>query len=376
MVEKKQIGKLKVRCYLMSGAAPLYIVIFYFVIQWGILLASVPVTHFFPDANCYVFLLLMPLLVVFAYLVFCFLECFCYAYLDENQITVRCLGITIRTISVSKLRVFCAIGNEGEDMLCLSCRTVDEMAQQQEKRLLKSFLNKHNVPFRKRKTDWKDSFAQEYLNTLIKNPLGILKAKDIVILKMNPALQYVIQHKYPLLSYKNLTCVRSCYPSRYKIEKEDQVVGSLMHLCNDRRVELRTDGVHILVKREEVTFIPAQKIKTVLRVDVFKRYEKYYPHHMPIMVISCLTEDVLATQAPRWLRDVIGESLPNRQALLAMAAMTDKALSWTIKSKDYCAMHYTEKNAQTIRELYPNACFNDISASWIFDAALPGDSSS
>lgn len=339
--------------------------------MWGMLAVWIPLAHFFPALDSCDWLILIPVILVLAILFLHILACFYSVFLEPDKITVRWFGITVRAIPTAKLQLFCAVGNEREDVLCLTCRGVDEMAQLQEQRLLRHALTKHEVPFRKGKADWQDAFARAYLNHLRKNPFGIFKEKGTVMLQMQPALQYLIQHMYPQLPYKNYTGVTACYAARFSDIKEDRAICIPMALW-DYRIDLKPDGIHICTKKEEVSFISAQQIKTAVRVDIFKGYEKHYPHHLPLMVISCLTEGALAWQADEWEYGENSMRLPNRQALLAMITATEQALRWTVKKKDYCVMHYTEKNLQTIRTLYPAVCVNDIAANWIYDTdAIP-----
>jgi len=359
---------LKARGFALSGVWPLYLWLIYLTAMLGLLILVIPLVYFFPVLKEAGLLIIVPEILLVNMLLMWLLARFYVVVLDPDMITVRWCGITMRSLPVSKLQLFCAVGNDREDILCLACCSVEEMAQRQEKRLLKSFLRKHDVPLRKRRADWQASFAREYLNSVRIDPLGIFKKHGIVMFEMQPAVQYLIQDLYPQLPYRNFTGVNSCYTSRFSGVKTNLAVCLTVQFY-EYSVDLKPDGIHLSTKKEEVSFIPARQIKAAVRVDLFKGYEKYHPHHMPLMFLSCLSEEELAAQASKEAYGMIREDLPNLQALLAMMAATDRVLRWRIEQKDGCTLHYTENTLQTVRRLYPDIPINDIVANWLYDTA-------
>lgn len=356
--------------FALSGASVMYLAIIYIGVMWGILITLIPLVFFFPVLKEYEWLITAPSILVVAILLLHILCFFYTVILEPNMVTLKWFGIPVRRIPISRFKTFCAVGNGREDALCLSCYSINEMANIQEKCLLRSFLDKHNVPFRKRKADWQNVFAREYLNRLRKSPFSIFKEQNVVMFKMHPALQYLTCQMYPQLPYTNYTGVTSYHVSKYNSIRESQAVCfPLQHYEYEVRIE--TDGIHISNKKDEVSFIPAQQIKTAVRVDVFKGYEKYYPHHMPLLFLTSMSEEELATQTSS--RGYAGIHLCDTtdQALLAMMAATYLTLHWNKSHKDCCVLHHTEKNLNVLQTLYPHIHINDIAAAWLQDSSEP-----
>ena len=353
--------------FALSGASGMYLCFIYMAAMWGLLLMLIPLVHFFPVLKECEWLIAAPSILVVVILLLHILCCFYTVILEPDVVTLKWFGIPVRRIPTTKFKTFCAVGNEREDVLCLSCYSVNEMAHMQERRLLCSFLDKHDVPFRKRKADWQDSFAREYLNKLCKSPFSIFRERDVVMFEMHPALQYAIRQMYPQLPYMNYTGVTSYHASRYNSVRENQAVCFPLQLC-EYEVRIETDGIHICNKKDEVSFIPARQIKTVVRVDIFKGYDKYHPHHMPLLFVTCMSEEELAAQTAN--RGYAGIHLGDttNQALLAMMAATYLTLHWKKNNAVCCAVHHTENNLNALRTLYPHIHINDIAATWLKDS--------
>lgn len=366
-MEDDRITKLKVRGAFLSGVSAMYLYLIYMAAMLVLVLVLGLLVHFVPALKAYDRLLMIPGILVLAVLLGHFLAGLYTVDLKQEAITVRWCGIAVRRLPVSELRLFCAFGNEREDVLCFSCRSVEEMAQLQEERLLRSLLHKYEVPFRKRRADHQAVFAREYLCHLRNGPFGAIKDRDPIMLQMRPEVQYLIRHMYPQLPYRNLTTVTSCYASGSGFEKEDRAVCGLPPFCA-YAVALEPDGIHLFEKTREVSFIPAREIRSAIRVDVFRGYDKYHPHHMPLLFISGSTVEELSGQASSDTLRKVGAEIPDRQALLAMMVATDRAQRWRVRHKGCCVLHHTQKNEQKLRTLYPDIDIDDIAANWICDA--------
>ncbi len=351
----------------ISGICVVHLFLFYYVAR----VAVIPLILFnklFPLIKNPDQIIMVPeILVIVGFLLY-IASWFCTVVFCPEKIAIRWCGITFRTIPVSELRLFCTVGNGRQDVLCMSCLSIEEMAQIQEKRLQKSFLNKHDVPRRKRRLDWQCAFTRDYLNHVFHTPFGFLTNREAVMIEMNPETQYLLRRMYPQLPYRNLTGITSLYtsPISHRAIKVNQAVRFPLENYN-YAVELKAEGIHILNVAEEICFISAQRIKMVVRVDVFRSYEKFYPHHLPVMLISCWDEKELADQVSTKAYGKMSNEYVN-QSLLAMIAATDKAMRWKEKQTDCCVLHYTEKNVQTIRRLYPDVVINDIAGNWMYDA--------
>lgn len=94
-----------------------------------------------------------------------------YAYVTKASVTVCVFGIPVKRMDPSRLKLICAVSNGHDPVLCLSQYSEAELADLQEKRLLKGLFTRHEVPFRKRTADCRRTFAREYLNWLLWHPL-------------------------------------------------------------------------------------------------------------------------------------------------------------------------------------------------------------
>ena len=348
----------------LSGASLLYAYVIWFCAMYAMSLAQIPLMQLFPALKANDWIMVVPfILTLTAFSLYALCGHYTVVF-EPDTVTVKRLRTVIQEIPVSRFQVFCAMGNDREDVLCLSCYPVEVMAQMEEKRLLRSWLRKHEVPFYKRKRDWQDFFAREYLNRLRKNPFRILFERNVIMFEIHPAIQRVIRQMYPQLPYKNYTCVRSRFSSRYSIlpEKENACYPSQV---SEHKAHMEPDGIHIRTKKEEVSFIPAQQIKTAIRVDIFRGYDKYHPHHMPLLFITTMSEDELAARnsGKGYGGMCFGESAD--QAVLAMTAATHLAPGWNKDRKDYCSVYFTEKNFNTFRRLYPHVQINEIADAWL-----------
>lgn len=368
MKKSDNTGIMAPGCALSDVPVPYFTMICTMII-WVDAIALLAYMDFFPALNEYemwpffatlffAVILLLPLIYLYSHKVI----------LEPDMLIVKRFGIAVRRIPVSTFKLFCVVSGGRECVLCLSCYSVDEMAQMQEERLLRSFLNKHNVPFQKRRADWQDTFARDYLNHLRRNPFRALRERDVIVFKMHSALQYTIRKMYRQLPYKNYTAINSRHVSRFSIIAETRAISFSLQLWSYKaRMEL--DGIHICAGRKEMSFLPAQEIKTAVRVDVFK-YGKYAPHHIPLLFVTSLPEEELAAKVPTKGYGCVRLKDTSNQALLAMMAATELAMRWNAKRKDGCVLYHTEKNLETLRSLYPHIQINEIAANWLDEANL------
>jgi len=363
-MKKHSAAGIKAHGFALSGMSVYYLSLIYCCATFVFLIVLIPLVHVFPILKESEWLVAVPSVATISilplHIIIC---CFYTVILQPNMVVLKWFGMEIRRIPVSQFKTFCAVGNGREDVLCLSCYDIEEMALMQEKRLLRSSLNKHDVPFRKRRADWQDDFAREFLNYLRKKPFSQFRQRRVIMLDMHPSVQCAIRQMYPQLPYMNYTGVTSPHVSRYYDLKENKAVS--FSSLGEYEVCMKPDGIHIRTKQEEISFIPAQEIKTVLRVDIFKGYDRFYPHHLPLLFITGMSEQELAAQISS--RGYSGFYLNGSadQSLLAMTAATYLTLRWNQKRKDCCVMYHTEKNLNTLLTLYPHIQFNETAASWL-----------
>lgn len=355
------VSRLKIRGFGLSDAAINYGVFLFLAAQFALILVMVPLVRFFPAMGNSMWLMILPYGLIPTLFVLYLLASFYTVILDPEQIVLTWMGIPVRRIPVSQIRLFCAIGDNREDILCLTARSLDELASRREAKLLRCYFTKYEVPLRKRNANWRESFAREYLNALRKHPFGIFQDPRTIMMPMQAPIQYLIYNLYPEIPYKNYTDMTACHSIK------ENIAPCFPLQLQEYRVDLREDGIRVSAGKKQRFCIRAQDIKTVVRVDVFTSYAKFFPHHLPILFITKMTEEELAAKAPKNLRGSNADLLPNCQTMLAQAYATDLSMRWTARKTDSCTLHLTETNVNRVRTLYPHAHWIDLSDSWTKD---------
>ncbi|MBQ2785080.1 MAG: hypothetical protein IJF02_01050 [Oscillospiraceae bacterium] len=308
-----------------------------------------------------------PMVLIVLLLLLHMLLCFYSVVFDSDRVKLKWFGMIIREIPVDQFQLFCAVGNGREDVLCLSCYRVEELANMREEQLLRSSLTKHEVPLRKRNPDWQDVFAQEYLNHLRKNPFCFFRERNMVMFSMDSAMQILLRQQYPQLMWRNYTGVTSPYASRFSGMDENRAVCMPLP-SGENRFSLEPDGIHLYTQKEETAFFPAQALRTVLRIDVFRGYDKFYPHHMPLLFVTTLSEEALAEypSAAGYGGFCLGENVD--PCLEAVLVATNMAMRWNKNREVCCVVPFTRNNLDTVRRLYPHLSVNELSGNWIKDS--------
>lgn len=355
------------RGFIFSGYVIRYLGIAYIVLMFVLILALTPIMHYFPALAEIEWLTEIPLIITGCIFLIYLLGLFYTVTLKNDCVILKWFGIPFRRIPVSGFKMFCAVGNGREDVLCLSPYSVNELAEKQEKRFKKSFFHKHNIARYKHKTGWQDDFSRQYLNHLRKNLFGNLKEWNVIMLRMHPSLQYAIRKMYPQLSYKNYTGL-----NEYKVLKtsgfsENQAV-CFRTPSQEYEAHMEPDGIYVRNFHKEISFIPAQQIKTAVQVDVFTGYRKFYPHHIPVLYVTSLSEEELASHALSRGKGVFRVNIPFDQAHMAMTAASYLAQYWSINEKSACVLYHTEKNLKTIQTMYQHVRINNVSANWLENA--------
>ncbi len=350
-----------------SATAIFYLTFIYIGIKLGLAILLIPLLHFFPILKEYDWIRFLPEILT---LVFLLSYSFCAFYsviLYKDKVILKWFGIKIREIPVSELKSFCLVGNEREDVLCLSRYSFEEMTRMQETRLSRGVFSKHETPFMKRKANWQNDFAKAYLIHLRKSPINAFKKRNVVMLDMHPALQHSIRKMYLHLPYKNLTNVNSPYLARFSGIPQNRAVCFQLQ-ASEYTFRMETDGIHVETKKEEIFSIPAHQIKTAVRIDFFTAYDKSNLHHTPLLFLTTMSEDELAKQQTAKKFFASHPSETDDKALLAMTAAFYLAWRWNKNYTNSCVVPFTEKNLETVRTLYPHVSINEISSGWISDS--------
>lgn len=352
-MRSESTSSLKTRGFGLSGVSVFYISIIYIASLWAWLLLLIPLAYFFPAIKNNDWIIALPCLLVFALLVLHLLSSFYTVTLTENMVVLSWLRIPLRRIPVNTLRLFCAVGNEREDILCLTSRTIEDMALWEENHLLRNYFTKYDVPILKKKADWQDALAKKYLNRIRRSPLGIFRDKKTLFMAMDPVAQHQIHKLYTHLPYKNYTGI-----TNYKINPFfDKTTAPCFWMpIEPCSVKIQEDAVILYTQKEEKRRFLLRDIKTIVRVDIFRSYDKHFPHHLPVLFLSV-----------RSLEEMIqrGDSSDDEQLLQVYRYAAKEAMHWSVKKDDCCNLLYTPEFVLRLHVLCPDAQWVDISEGWL-----------
>lgn len=146
-MKREHALRLKTHGFGLSGASVFYVPIIYMVTMLGVSLVMILLEHFFPTLSEYEWLVLLPYGLVILLFGLHILASFYTVLLDPEQIVLLWLGIPLRRIPASQLRLFCAVGNGREDVLCLTSYSVEDLANRREEQLLRNYFSKHEGSF-------------------------------------------------------------------------------------------------------------------------------------------------------------------------------------------------------------------------------------
>jgi len=346
---------LKTHGFGLSGVSIFYISIIYIVSMWVWLLLLIPLAHFFSPIKDNDWIVAFPCLLILALMMLHLLSSFYTVTLTEGMVVLSWLHIPLRRIPVDTLRLFCAVGNEREDALCLTTHTIEDMALLEEQHLLRNFFTKYDVPFLKKKADWQDTLAKRYLNRMRRSPRGIFRDKKTLFMTMDPVAQHQIHKLYTHLPYKNYTDITGYKTNPYFDNTKAPCLWMPTAPCS---VEVREDAVVLYTKKEEKRRIPLRNIKTIVRVDIFRSYNKHFPHHLPVLFLSVRSVEEMS-------REVVKSE--DNQLLQVYRYATKEAMRWSVKKDDCCNLPYTPELVSRLQALCPDAQWVDISNGWIFD---------
>lgn len=334
----------------LSGASVMYscLISYGSMLAWNLLLLLL--MHFFPFIRNYDWLLVLPGLLSLVLIALHLLSGFYTITLTKDMVMLSWLHIPLRKIPIEKLRIFCAVGNEWEDALCLTTRTIEEMAQLEEKHLLRNYFTKYDVPFIKKKADWQDALAKKYLMRMWRRPFGIFRDQTTILWQMDPVVQHQIRKLYPQQPYKNYTCITGKQATPYFDKTKAPCFWMPMEPCS---VAIQEDAIVLYTKKEEKRRFLLRDIKTIVRVDVFGQ-SKHFPHHFPLLFLSVHS-----------LLDAAQEGVAEERLFQAYQTAAKEAMRWTVKKDDCCNLPYTPELVAHLHALCPDAQWIDLSDGWL-----------
>ncbi len=352
-MRSKNTSSLKTHGFGLSGVSVFYISIIYIASIWVWLLLLIPLAYFFPAIKNNDWIMAFPCLLVFALVVLHLLSSFYTVTLTENIVVLSWLGIPLRRLSVDTLRLFCTVGNEREDVLCLTSLTIEDMALLEETHLLRNYFTKYDVPLLKKKANWQDILAKKYLNRIRRSPLGIFRDKKTLFMTMDPVVQHQIRKLYAHLPYKNYTGITDYKATPFSDKTQAPCFWMPIDPCS---VVIQEDAVILYTKKEEKRRIPLRDIKTIVRVDIFRPYDKYFPHHLPVLFLSVHSLEEITQRVV---------TLDDNQLLQVYRYATKEAIRWSVKKDDCCNLPCTPEFVLRLHALCPDAQWVDISDGWI-----------
>lgn len=363
-MENKNPPQIKALGCSISGIYLAYLSFIYIGIMFGFILALTLLTALFPGLKEQGWLGIVPSAIILLMLIFHETFCFYSVNFYSDKIILKWFGIPVETIPLSEFKLFCAIGNDSEDVLCLSRYSIEELAEMNEQKLLRGIFTKHEVDVRKQNANWQTNFAKEYLLRSRRNPFGIFRKKDFVMFDMHPSLQYALKKMLPQIPYKNLTNIHTLHISRFSEIPKNEVMYFGPKMYDKHYFYMKRDGIHIETAKKEISFIPAEQIKTAVRVDSFMGYSKYYPHHIPLLFITTMSEKELADLPFAKL----GTNEADGPTLLAMNAAHHLTFRRSKNKKDSCVIPLTKQNLDILRARYPDVQIIETASNWIFDS--------
>ena len=241
-------SNLKTHGFGLSCVSVFYISIIYIASIWAWLLLLIPLTHLFPLIKNNDWIIALPWLLVLGLLVLHLLSSFYTVTLTEKTVILSWLRIPLRRLSVDALQLFCAVGNEREDVLCLTSRTIEDMAFLEEKHLLRNYFTKYDVPLLKKKADWQDALAKKYLNRMRRSPLGAFRDRNTLFMTMDPVVQHQIHKLYAYLPYKNYTGITDYKATPFFDKTKAPSFRMEIEPCS---VEIQEDAVVLYTKKRD-----------------------------------------------------------------------------------------------------------------------------
>ncbi len=357
--------RLKVHGFGRSVRSFLYLCIAYPMLHLLAAILTIPLFHFFPQLHQYADWISLWVIVPMTLLLLLIAgEALSWVVITDEEITLYWLGIPLRRIARSDLAIFAAVSDDVDDALCFTSYSTEKMAAMQEKRMLKGFFTQHDVPFRKRHSDWQDSFAKDFLNHQKKSIRGLFRDKHVIMTDFTPELVHILRSLYPSLTYRNYMGISPSYTMQTSLGMED-VVPCLKPELNLTKFTLQEDGIHLFRGKNEISCLRAQDIRTIAVVDAFRPYSKTTPYRLRLLLVTSLSEAELADRAPKRLFGMDTDILPDDTRLLALNAAAQECALWTIRHTDFCPICCTAKNLSSLKALYPDTQWIDLSDSWL-----------
>jgi hypothetical protein len=277
-----------------SGMWLVYLIMF---AGWylGIALISL-LRKWFPYANLE-WLWFLLLLGVFACLIGDIVVMFSqWAWIEKNGVCVTFGKKPIWGMAASQLQFIAMVGGDMGNSICLSAKTIDELAELREQQLLRNWFSKDEVPLRKRRAEWRQTFAREYLlKGFGKGLFAALRPSGVVMLAGNHSLLTCIRALYPNVPYYNMTAAGD------RMNFANDPARIPLFYDSDYYAHLREDGVHICHFKKEIGILPKTQIKTIICMHDYRQGNAGIRFRAAAMICSQTVEELAALCRPLFL---------------------------------------------------------------------------
>ena len=264
-------------------------------------------------------------------------------------------------IAASQMRFIAMIGDDRDVFLCLSGYTIDELAEKREQQLLRNWFSKDEVPLRKRKVGWRETFANEHLlKVAVWNIFALWRPNGLIILPPDTTLLALLRKVYPQLPYYHLSTNTQNSMRFY----DDTVVPVWLSDC---KVCFDPCGIRVVrdtAKNVLVWSMPKEQICTIVCMEVFRHWKSSVEYN-PIIMISDLAIEELAESAPKVLFEEETQRIGLDQEQLAIAYCQKRLAKWSPGNRWMCPVLGTDKNRKKLQEYYPDAKWVDLSDRWM-----------
>ncbi len=282
--------------------------------------------------------------------------------LFPEGIQIRLFGKVIQQIPTSEIKYIFSVGKSCAHYLCLSAWSVEELAERWETHLQKGYFSKQDLPFMKKNPGWKERFAQEYLFEPNWSVAQLHTGTPILWMRFDPIIAIYLRRMYPQLPYVDM---RSPLSGKIVLHEPDRLPFS------SDRYRIDEKGVHILAEfgKEERRCFPAEKIKTIFRLDRFVQSSKIEPAYETYLVMSELSVAELAQRGKsrgwqKWKKQLIAQ-LPEAEQMYAAEFHFSGLFIWNRKTAVDVHIMYTPENEALLRRTFPRAQWVDYSKEWL-----------
>lgn len=276
--------------------------------------------------------------------------------LSKDRILITWCGIRFKSIRPEDLKLLCAVGDEWNDRLCLSCYTTEELARMEEASMQRNWITRHEIPFLKRQPNHENRLARKHLLRSGKKAFLILQKKKIVFLPMRMDVLEQLRGLYPRLPYKNYTECKKYRENLYGDKDERLSAYSEDPFFHP---EIWEDRILYYSGKTVKRIVPLTQIRSVVRIDLFMVQHRHAPHHMPLLFLSDLSIEQMSERS---------RLHQGSTALRAYCYAYDRGMRWRITSPDCCNLPCTEEMIHQLQELCPNVQWLDLSDRWLTDS--------